>query len=181
MSNTESLRRHRLRPLLGWSLSALWVVVVGWGFWQTEGLPLRQRFVAAGEAQSRIARLEQWFRASSGARSLVKATLIVDAKAACACDADAADTTVWTDLQAQGLQVVQGEDLPGIPLPQDAHAVLTLFSAQGKLLYAGPAALSDTCGQLSLSDLLWRGLLVDEPPFGTPIVQAHCDCPSIQV
>ena len=173
--------RHSFRSLLGWGLSAVWVLVVGWGFWQTEARPLWQRFSATAETQARITNLETWFRATSRFPSGARAILIVEDSAACACDTDETTTTEWIDLRAQGLQIIQTKDLPGFPVQHDERAALTLFSAQGRLLYAGPAVLSDTCGSLSLPDLLRRGLQINEPPFGTPIVHSRCDCQSNHV
>lgn len=181
MDANESPLRQRLWPLLGWSLSAIWAVVVAWGFWQTEGRPLRERFVATDEAQAQVAQLEAWFRASAGLISAAKGTLIVDVAAACPCDNDETNAKAWTGLQVQGLQVVERRDLQTPPLPQDVSVALIFFSAQGKLLYAGPGVVPHGCGGLSLPALLWQGLRANEPPFGTPIVQSHCDCPSIQV
>lgn len=167
-----------LRLLLGSGLSTLWLGLVLWGFWQTEWRPLQQRFAVTAQSQAQIAQWEQWFRASTHATTAATALLIVDARATCGCEVELPGiTSAWTDLQAQGLRIVDQSTLRSPAFPNLAHAALTLFSAQGKLLYAGPASLGDGCGHLSLPAVLVQGLQANEAPFGTPIVADSCDCP----
>jgi hypothetical protein len=167
-----------LRLLLGSGLSALWLGLVLWGFWQTEWRPLQQRFAVTAQTQAQVAQWEQWFRASTHSMTAPTALLIINSTAACSCEVDAPDfTSAWTDLQAQGLRIVDQSTLRSPAFPNLAHAALTLFSAQGKLLYAGPASLGDGCGHLSLPAVLAQGLQANEAPFGTPIVADSCDCP----
>jgi hypothetical protein len=172
-----NLSRRSMRILLGWGLSAVWLVMVGWGFWQTELRPLQQRFASSAATRQQIDQLEHWFRVTSATRIPAAPTLILDASARCPCATDSiAMTEDWTDLEAQGLHVLKRAELRVNPLPGAAHAALTLFSAQGKLLYAGPASLGASCGQLSLAAVLAQGLRIDQAPFGTPIVADHCEC-----
>lgn len=171
-------QRVTVRRLLGSGLSTLWLGLVIWGFWQTEWRPLQQRFAVTAQTQAQIAQWEEWFRVSTRAMTAPTALLIVDATAACGCEVEPAGiNTTWTDLLIHDVQIVDQSTLRSPAFPNLAHAALTLFSAQGKLLYAGPASLGDGCGHLSLPAVLAQGLQANEAPFGTPIVADSCDCP----
>ena len=144
-----------------------------WGFWIVEGRPAYARAQLASDPAS-VEQIERWGRTLGGGTQA--RPLVALLPAACACDSH---DTLLRKLDAQaaknGLQPRRVERPRLAALP--AAAGLVLFSAEGRLLYAGPLQSPLHCSSArSLAELVLERAHDASPPLWAPVLDEPCAC-----
>lgn len=154
---------RRALPWIGLVVLALWL---GWSLQAMLTLFAPADAADAVDADAIVARLAQH---APDALQVARPTAFI-AAGACACDAAAASDTTRAVRDIAG----RGVDVRTLDTPL-SHAAVVL-APHGRLLYAGPLAMENGCGALSLPRLLPALLSTLRPPL---IVSTPCPCARI--